>query len=190
MYCTCTVGNYRILVHVELALRKHCAVHRCTPYAIDFIWSFWYSTLPCPIMLDGDKLLAASRSAVEWYKSHAHTSFLSKSKFLYVPTQREPDTCTYIHVHTLYIYIYTCIYVYIYIYMYMYMIYMYIYTMYVHVQLQSNYSEKTPSKWGHLSSTQVSGCYHMIIHSIFWKEDNDSVDYISAFIWLHVRTCT
>ena len=29
-------------------------------------------------MFKGTKLLAASTSAVEWYKSHVHTSFLSE----------------------------------------------------------------------------------------------------------------
>ena len=50
------------------------------PSAIDFSQGFWYSTLPCPITFKSAKLslLAASTSAVEWYKSHAHTSFLSE----------------------------------------------------------------------------------------------------------------
>ena len=30
------------------------------------------------MMFEGTKLLAASTSVVEWYKSHVHTSFLSE----------------------------------------------------------------------------------------------------------------
>ena len=32
----------------------------------------------CPIMLEGAKLLAASMSAIEWYKSRAHIVLLSE----------------------------------------------------------------------------------------------------------------
>ena len=42
-------------------------------------------------MFDGAKLLAASKSAVDWYKFRAHISFLSEVhvfKFIYVVTQR------------------------------------------------------------------------------------------------------
>ena len=34
--------------------------------------------LLCPFTFEGTKLLATSTSAVEWYKSHAHISFLSE----------------------------------------------------------------------------------------------------------------
>ena len=47
--------------------------------SIDFSWGFWYDTLPCPIYtFESAKLLATSTSAVEWYKSRGHISFLSK----------------------------------------------------------------------------------------------------------------
>ena len=68
-------------VHVELApsiALIHCAMRRYRPCAIDFSRGFWYGTLPCPFTFEDAKLLAASTSAVEWYKSCAHTSFLSK----------------------------------------------------------------------------------------------------------------
>ena len=47
---------------------------------IDFSRGFWYDTLPYVdrITFESTKLLATSTSAVEWYKSFAHTSFLSK----------------------------------------------------------------------------------------------------------------
>ena len=48
------------------------------PCAIDFSRGFCYSTLPCPFTFEGAKLLATLTSAVEWYKSHTHTSFLSE----------------------------------------------------------------------------------------------------------------
>ena len=73
------------LVHIELPPHNaliHCsirAVHRgCTVCTIDFSRGFWYGTLPCPMMFESAKLLAASMSAVEWYKSRAHISFLSE----------------------------------------------------------------------------------------------------------------
>ena len=53
----------------------------------DFSQGFWYDTLPCPIMFEGTKLLAALPSAVEWHKSRAHILFLSE--VIYVPTQHE-----------------------------------------------------------------------------------------------------
>ena len=58
----------------------HCAVHQYTLCAINFSRSFWYGTctLPCPFTLEGTTLLTASMSALEWYKSCAHTSILSK----------------------------------------------------------------------------------------------------------------
>ena len=73
--------SHLYLVHVELApciALIHCAIHRFTACAIDFSWGFWYGTLPCPITFKGAKLLATSTSAVEWYKSRAHTLFLSQ----------------------------------------------------------------------------------------------------------------
>ena len=50
---------------------------------IDFCRGFWYSTLPCPFTFEGAKLLATSTSAVAWYKSRAHTSFLYKVYYMY-----------------------------------------------------------------------------------------------------------
>ena len=70
-----------------------CAIALCytwayMPCAIDFSWGFWYSTLPHSFTLRA-QLLAASTSAVEWYKSRAHiSSFLSKVQILYEPTHR------------------------------------------------------------------------------------------------------
>ena len=43
-------------------------------------------SLPCPFKLEGAKLLSTSTSAVEWYKSHAHTSFLSEVIIIMCPT--------------------------------------------------------------------------------------------------------
>ena len=70
-------------VHVQLApcsalIHVRCAIHGCTWCAIDFSWGFWYGTMPCPITFEDAKLLTASTSAIEWYKSRAHTSFLSE----------------------------------------------------------------------------------------------------------------
>ena len=68
----------------------HCAIRGYTQCTIDFSRGFWYGTLPCPLTFEGAELLAASTSAVECYKSHAHTSSLSEViQILYVPTQRE-----------------------------------------------------------------------------------------------------
>ena len=53
------------------------------------------------------KLLAASTSTIEWYKSSAHISFLSEViQILYVPTQCEKGRAyhlshIYVHVHVL-----------------------------------------------------------------------------------------
>ena len=44
---------------------------------IEFIGGFWYSIF-FTCTFEGAKLLAASMSAVERYKSSAHISFLSK----------------------------------------------------------------------------------------------------------------
>ena len=54
------------------------AWRRCTACTIDFSQGFWYDTLPCPMMFESAKLLATSTRALEWYKSCAHISFLSK----------------------------------------------------------------------------------------------------------------
>ena len=69
-------------VHVELApqiMLIYCTIHRYTPYAIDFSLQVHTCTLPYPFMFQGAKLLAASTSAVEWYKSHTLILFLSES---------------------------------------------------------------------------------------------------------------
>ena len=61
--------------HVEL----HCAILRYTPCALDFSWGLWYfAILPYPFTFECAKLLTASTSAVEWYKSRAQTSILSE----------------------------------------------------------------------------------------------------------------
>ena len=56
-------------------------MYMCTPCAIDYSRGFWYSTLPCPFTFEGAKLLAASISATQWCKSHAHISFQSQVIF-------------------------------------------------------------------------------------------------------------
>ena len=66
------------ILHSRWVGTAHCTIHECTACAIDFSRGFWYGTLPCPITFESAKLLAASTRAVEWYKSHAHTSFLSE----------------------------------------------------------------------------------------------------------------
>ena len=79
-------------VHIELASHIaliHCAIHRYTPCTIGFSQGFWFSILPSPFMFVDAKLLAVSKSAVEWYKSHAHNSFLSEVIQYYVPTHHE-----------------------------------------------------------------------------------------------------
>ena len=70
-------GYYTPFTLSNIAL-IHCAIHRYMPCTTDFSRGFWYGTLPCPFTIEGTKLLAASTSAVEWYKFHAHTSFLSE----------------------------------------------------------------------------------------------------------------
>ena len=82
------------LIHVELApciALIHCAIRGCTACTIDRLsLRFWYGILPCPITFEGAKLLATSTSTLEWHKSHAHISFLSKViQIIYAPTQRE-----------------------------------------------------------------------------------------------------
>ena len=58
---------------------EHCAnILWYTPCAIDFSWDFWYNTLSCPFTFKGAKHLTVLMSAVEWYKSRAHISFLSQ----------------------------------------------------------------------------------------------------------------
>ena len=73
----------------------HCAnilcntwVYNYMPCVIDFNRNFWYGN-SCPFTFKGAKLITASTSAVEWYKSCAHTSFLSKVVYMYVPIQHE-----------------------------------------------------------------------------------------------------
>ena len=46
-----------------------------------------YYSLPSGAM--HHRLLVASTSVVEWYKFHAHTSFLSQVIQILIPTQRE-----------------------------------------------------------------------------------------------------
>ena len=58
-------------VHVELPPRIaliHCIVRGAARMYRE----------PCPMTFENTKLLAASRSAVEWYKSCGHISFLSE----------------------------------------------------------------------------------------------------------------
>ena len=68
-----------------------CGYTACT---IDYSRGFWYGTLPCHIMFENTKLLAASTSAVEWYKSRAHTSFLSEVIQILNVTSPMPIPCS------------------------------------------------------------------------------------------------
>ena len=70
-------------VHFELA--PHIPLIHCTtcicgymPCTVEFNGGFCYGTLPCPFTFEGTKLLhvAASTSAIEWYKSCAYTYFV------------------------------------------------------------------------------------------------------------------
>ena len=99
------IALYKV-IHCAIQIAIHCAIRPWvyyTPCAINFNRGFWYwnstSAMPCPIMFQGAKLLATSTSAVEWYKSCAHTSFLSKTIqiliYMYVPTQYSIRTCPY-----------------------------------------------------------------------------------------------
>ena len=54
-------------------------------FAIDFSRGFWNGTLPCPIMIKGAKLLAASTSAVEsLLKMLCVTCTEQEATFMYV----------------------------------------------------------------------------------------------------------
>ena len=80
-------------VYIKLRI-THCA-NTCTYVHVHCANSLYMYLGICHV--EDAKLLAASTSAVEWYKSHAHTSFLSKVIQIlihvrtYVPTQREQD---------------------------------------------------------------------------------------------------
>ena len=69
--------------HLRIVL-IHCAICGYMTHAIDSSRGFWYSTLPT---FEIAKLLTASTSAIEWYKSCDHILFLSEILIItYVPT--------------------------------------------------------------------------------------------------------
>ena len=57
---------------------------------IDLSRGFWYGTLPCHMMFEGAKLLATSRSTVEWCKSCTHISFLFEVIQILISLQQVP----------------------------------------------------------------------------------------------------
>ena len=87
-------NEIRITIYTLFMMSWSCANALCYMWvygsAIDFCWGFWYGALPSPFTFEGAKLLTASKSAVEWYKSCAHTyvsrSYLKSFKFWYVCT--------------------------------------------------------------------------------------------------------